>query len=26
VFGIDHDKHKNNPKVKELYHFGTIAA
>ena len=26
VFDIDHDKHKNNPKVKELYHFGTIAA
>lgn len=26
VFGIDHDTHKNNPKVKELYHFGTIAA
>ena len=26
VFGIDHDKHKNNPKVKKLYYFGAIAA
>jgi hypothetical protein len=26
VFAIDPNKHKNNPKVKELYHFGTIAA
>lgn len=26
VFAIDPNTHKNNPKVKELYHFGTIAA
>ena len=26
VFGIDHNTHKNNPKVKELYYFGSIAA
>jgi hypothetical protein len=26
VFALDPNTHKNNPKVKELYHFGTIAA
>jgi hypothetical protein len=26
VFAIDPDTHKNNPKVKELYYFGSIAA
>lgn len=26
VFAIDPNTHKNNPKVKELYNFGTIAA
>ncbi|MDZ7896416.1 MAG: hypothetical protein U5N85_00085 [Arcicella sp.] len=26
VFGIDPNTHKNNPKVKELYYFGSIAA
>lgn len=26
VFGIDHNTHKNNPKVKELCYFGTITA
>lgn len=26
VFAIDPNTYKNNPKVKELYHFGTIAA
>jgi hypothetical protein len=26
VFAIDPNKHKNNPKVKELYNFGIIAA
>jgi hypothetical protein len=26
VFGIDHNTHKNNPKVKELYYFGSMAA
>jgi len=26
VFAIDPNTHKNNPKVKELYIFGTIAA
>lgn len=26
VFNIDHETHKNNPKVKELYYFGSIAA
>ena len=26
VFGIDYNTHKNNPKVKELYYFGSIAA
>jgi hypothetical protein len=25
VFGIDPNTHKNNPKVKELYYFGSIA-
>ena len=26
VFGIDPDTYKNNPKIKELYYFGSIAA
>lgn len=26
VFGIDHNTHKNNPTVKELYYFGSIGA
>lgn len=26
VFAIDPDTHKNNPKLKELYYFGSIAA
>ena len=26
VFGIDHNTHKSNPKVKKLHYFGSIAA
>jgi hypothetical protein len=26
VLGIDPNTHLNNPKIKELYHFGYIAA
>jgi hypothetical protein len=25
VFAMDPDTHKNNPKVKELYYFGSMA-